>query len=46
LLGQQRGQLFVLDEAKLDQVKAELPPIGLLIGQGLLELLRGNPLLF
>ena len=46
LLAEQRGDLLVLDEAELDQIEAELPPIGLLIVQGLLELLRRDALLF
>ena len=46
LLAQQRGDLLVLDEAQLDQVEAELPPVGLLIVQGLLELVRCDALLF
>ena len=45
LLAEERGDLLVLDEAHLDEVVAELAPIGLLMVQGLLELLRGDPLL-
>src|SRR6476620_9676207 len=33
LLAQQRGDVFVLDEAQFDQNQAELPSVGLLIGQ-------------
>ena len=40
------GDLFVLDEAELHQIEADLPPIGLLIVQGLLELVRSDALLF
>ena len=40
LLAEQGGDLLVLDEAQLDEVEAELPPIGLLMVQGLLQLLR------
>ena len=39
LLAEQRGDLVVLDEAELDQNQAELPPVGLLVGQRFLELL-------
>ena len=45
LLAEQRGDLLVLDEAQLDEVVAELPPVGLLVVQGLLQLLRGDALL-
>ena len=45
LLAEERGDLLVLDEAQLDEVVAELPPVGLLMVQGLLELLRGDALL-
>ncbi len=38
LLAQQRRDLVVLDDAQLDEVVAELPPVGLLMVQGLLEL--------
>ncbi len=43
---QQRGDLLVLDEAHLDEVVAELAAIGLLMVQGLLQLVRGDALLF
>ena len=46
LLAEERGDLLVLDEAELDQVVAELPPVGLLMVQGLLELVRSDALLF
>ena len=46
LLAEERRELFVLDEPELDQIEAELPPIGLLIVQGLLELIRSDALLF
>ena len=36
LLAEQRGDLLVLDEPHLDEVEAELPPVGLLMVQGLL----------
>ena len=45
LLAEERGDLLVLDEAQLDQVEAELPPIGLLMVQGLLQLLGRDALL-
>ena len=45
LLAEERGDLLVLDEPQLDEVVAELPPVGLLMVQGLLELLWGDPLL-
>ena len=45
LLAEERGDLLVLDEAQLDEVVAELAPVGLLMVQGLLELLGGDPLL-
>jgi hypothetical protein len=45
LLAQQRRDVVVLDEPELDQVQAELPPVGLLVVQGLLELLRRDALL-
>ena len=45
LLAEERGDLLVLDEPHLDEVVAELPPVGLLLVQGLLQLLRGDPLL-
>ena len=46
LLAEERGELFVLDEPELGQIEAELPPIGLLIVQGLLKLIRSDALLF
>ena len=46
LLRQQRGDLLVLDEAKLDEVVTELAAAGLLIVQRLLQLRRSNALLF
>ena len=46
LLAEQRRDLLVLDEPELDQIEAELAPVGLLIGQRLLQLLRGDALLF
>ena len=36
LLAEKGGDFLVLHEAHLDQVVAELPPVGLLVGQGLL----------
>ena len=45
LLAEERGDLLVLDEPQLDEVVAELAPVGLLMVQGLLELLRGDALL-
>ena len=36
LLAEKGGDFLVLHEAHLDQVVAELPPVGLLMGQGLL----------
>ena len=45
LLAEKRGDLLVLDEPHLDEVVAELAPVGLLMVQGLLELLRRDPLL-
>jgi hypothetical protein len=46
LLAQKRRDLFVLDEAHLDEVEAELPPVGLLVVERLLQLRRRNALLF
>ena len=40
LLAEQRGDLFVLDEAELDEVEAELAAVGLLIVQRILQLSR------
>ena len=40
LLAEQRGDLLVLDEPHLDEVVAELPPVGLLLVKRLLQLLR------
>ena len=45
LLAEERGDLLVLDEPQLDEVVAELAPVGLLMVQGLLQLLRGDALL-
>ena len=45
LLAQQRRDLLVLDDPQLDEVEAELPPVGLLMVQGLLELLGGDAFL-
>jgi hypothetical protein len=45
LLAEQRRDLFVLDEAELDQIEAELPPVLALIVQCLLQLLGGDALL-
>jgi hypothetical protein len=45
LLAEQRGDLIVLDEAHLDEVVAELSPVGFLLGQGLAQLLRGDQFL-
>ena len=45
LLAEERRDLLVLDEPHLDEVEAELPPAGLLMVQGLLELIRGDALL-
>ena len=45
LLAEKGGDLLVLDEPQLDEVVAELPPIGLLMVQGLLKLLGGDALL-
>ena len=46
LLAEERGDLVVFDEAELDQIEAELPPVLALIVQRLLELLRRDALLF
>jgi hypothetical protein len=46
LLAEEGRDLLVLDEAELDEVVAELPPVGLLMVQGLLKLIGGDPLLF
>src|SRR5262249_53000160 len=46
LLAQQRRDFLVLGEPELDQNQAELAPVGLLIGQHFLELLRADALLF
>ena len=45
LLAEERGDLLVLDEPHLDEVVAELAPVGLLMVQGLLKLLGGDALL-
>ena len=45
LLAEERGDLLVLDEPHLDEVVAELAPVGLLLGQGLLKLLGGDQFL-
>ena len=45
LAAEESGDFLVLHEAELDQVEAELPAVGLLVVQGLLELLRSDPLL-
>ena len=45
LLAEKGGDFLVLDEPHLDEVVAELPPAGLLMVQGLLQLLRGDALL-
>ena len=46
LLGQQRGNFFVLHEAHLHEVGAELPPVLLLVVQRFLKLDRRDALLF
>ena len=46
LLAEQGGDLFVLDEAELDEVDAELAAVGLLIVQRLLQLRRRDALFF
>ncbi len=46
LLAEQCGDLLVLDDPQVHEVEAELPPVGLLVVQGFLELLGSNPLLF
>ena len=45
LLAEERGDLLVLDEPHLDEVVPELPPVGLLLRQRLLKLLRGDQFL-
>ena len=45
LLAEQRGDLFVLDEAELDEVQAELAAVRLLMVQRLLQLRRRDALL-
>ena len=45
LLGEQSGDLLVLDEAELDEIEAELAAVGLLIVQRLLQLGRSDALL-
>ena len=45
LPAEKRGDLLVLDEPQLDEVEAELPPVGLLMVQGLLKLFRGDAFL-
>ena len=45
LLAEKGGDFLVLHEAHLDQVVAELSPAGLLMVQGLLQLLRGDAFL-
>ena len=45
LLAEQGGDLLVLDEPHLDEVVAKLAPAGLLMVQGLLELLRSDAFL-
>src|SRR5439155_18315701 len=45
LYAEKRRDLFVLDEPHLYEVVTELPPVGLLLGQGLLQLLRGDQFL-
>ena len=46
LLAEERGDLGFLDEAERDEGEAELPALLPLVGQRLLELLRGDALLF
>ena len=46
LLAEERGDLGFLDEAERDQREAELAALLPLLGQRLLELLRGDALLF
>src|SRR3712207_7569166 len=45
-LAEQRGDLLVFDKPQLDEVVAELAAVGLLIGQRILQLGRGDALLF
>ena len=45
LLAEKGGDFLVLHEAHLDQVEAELSPAGLLMVQGLLQLLSGDAFL-
>ena len=45
LLAEEGGDLLVLDEPHLDEVVAELSPVGLLLVQGLLQLLGGDQFL-
>jgi hypothetical protein len=45
LAAEQRRDLLVFDEPQLDEIEPQLAPAGLLVIQGLLELLRGDPLL-
>jgi hypothetical protein len=45
LLAEKGGDFLVLHEAHLDQVVAELPPVGLLMVQGLLQLIRSDAFL-
>ena len=46
LLAEEGGELLVLHEPELGQIEAELPPVGLLIVQGFLELVGSDALLF
>ena len=46
LLAEERGDLFVLDEAELDEIEAQLAAVRLLIGQRILQLGRSDALLF
>src|SRR5207249_10634252 len=46
LLAEQSGDLVVLDELYLDEVEAELSPVGLLLSYGLLQLLGRDQLFF
>ncbi|MGC4084612.1 MAG: hypothetical protein QM736_21465 [Vicinamibacterales bacterium] len=45
LAAEERGDLFVLDEAETNEIVTEFSPVGLLMVQGLLELLRGDAFL-
>ena len=45
LLAEEGGDLLVLDEPHLDEVVAELSPVRLLMVQGLLQLIGGDPFL-